>query len=211
MKINERKGGWQVNVEYFDDYVIKTPKTDSEMRETISRYLNHIGKPEQLDKRVKDMVEGWKNGIRILSEKKLPSEFLGNIEFLDKGKIKQKKVIVLEDLWNAQVDEGKINEMKGIVDQEIDFIIELWKYGIHEKTGKVGYEFGLMDDKIILIDFGEICADKTIAEKQISKKYWEKHLKEYCRKEVVEYFESVANKKLTIKNLNNFWNMKNKI
>ena len=72
MKINERKGGWQVNVEYFDDYVIKTPKTDSEMRETISRYLNHIGKPEQLDKRVKDMVEGWKNGIRILSEKKAP-------------------------------------------------------------------------------------------------------------------------------------------
>ena len=46
------------------------------------------------------------------------------------------------------------------MNKAINFIIELWKYGIHEKTGKIGYEFGLMKNKIILIDFGEISENK---------------------------------------------------
>ncbi len=206
MKIKEKYGGWQANIEYFEDYVIKTPKTNKQMREVISSYLTSIGKMEELEKRLKDMKKGWKEGIRILSKKRIPSKMLGYLEFLKDGKIKQKKVIILEDFWNESVDKGENNKMKKAVDKTINFIIQLWKYGVHEKTGKIGYEFGLMGDEIILIDFGEICDKKEIVKKQIVKKYWKKNLEKHCRREVVDYFNKKADEKLTVKMLNNIWN-----
>jgi hypothetical protein len=200
--------GWQANIEYFEDYVIKTPKTESEIRETITRYLNSIGKIEELDKRVKDMQMGWIEGIRIISKSKIPPKMLGNLEFLKNGKIKQEKVIALEEAWNELVKDGKIKEMKNLVDKTLKFIMKLWKYKIHEKTGKIGYEFGLMGEDIILIDFGEICQNKNIAKKQIIKRYWEKSINKHCLKEVANYFNKKAIKVLTIENLNKNWNTK---
>ncbi|MFH0970739.1 MAG: hypothetical protein V1776_04750 [Candidatus Diapherotrites archaeon] len=204
----EKKGGWQANVEFFDNYVIKTPKTDYEIRKKISKYLKPKGKLHTLDKRVEEMKKGWKEGIRILNKKKIPTRMLGYIEFLEHGKIRQKKVITLEDSWNEAADNGNVKEMKKIVNKAINFIIELWKYGIHEKTGKIGYEFGLMKNKIILIDFGEISENKKIPQKQILKKYWKKPLERHSRKEVLNYFNKMADKKLTIQTLNKNWNKK---
>jgi hypothetical protein len=200
--------GWQANIEYFEDYVIKTPKTEPEIRETITRYLSSIGKIAELDKRVKDMQEGWRRGLEIISKVKIPSKMLGYIELLDGGKIKQKRVRVLEEVWNELVKKRKIEEMKILVDKTLEFIIELWKYGIHETTGKIGYEFGLMGKDIILIDFGELSQKENTAEKQIINKYWEKSITKYCAKEVVDYFNQKALKVLTIANLKKNWNKK---
>ena len=203
--------GWQANIEYFGDYVIKTPKTESEIRETVTRYLNSIGKIGELDKRVKDMQTGWVNGLKIISNSKIPPKMLGYPEFLDEGKIKQKRVRVLEEVWNELIKNGKIKEMKNIVDKTLEFIIELWKYGIHETTGKIGYEFGLMGEEIILIDFGEICKNKNTAKKQIMKKYWEKNINKHCTKEVADYFNMKAISTLTINNLDKNWDTKNNL
>ena len=200
--------GWQTSIEYFDDYVIKTPKTEAEIRESVKKYLNFIGKIEELDKRVKDMQRDWITGLKIVSKAKIPLKMLGYIEFLDGGKIKQKRVKVLEEAWNELAKDGKIKEMKDIVDKTLEFIIELWRYGVHEKTGKIGYEFGLMGGDIILIDFGEICENKDTAEKQIIKKYWEKSINEHCAKEVADYFNMRAMKMLTVANLNKSWDTK---
>jgi len=200
--------GWQAKIEYFKDYVIKTPKTELEIRESITKYLNSKGKIEELDKRVKDMQTGWIEGLRIISKAKIPLKMLGYLEFLEKGKIKQRRVRVLEEVWNELVKNEKIEEMKILVDKTLEFIIELWKYGIHEKTGKIGYEFGLMGKDIILIDFGEICENQNTAEKQITKKYWEKSINEYCTKEVANYLNMKATKMLTIANLNKNWGIK---
>ena len=111
----------------FEDYVIKTPKTESEIRETITRYLNSRGKIEELDKRVKDMQIGWIEGIKIISKSKIPLKMLGDLEFLKNGKIKQRKVIVLEEAWNELVKDGKIKEMKNLVDKTLKFIMKLWQ------------------------------------------------------------------------------------
>jgi len=200
--------GWQANIEYFEDYVIKTPKTEPEIRESITKYLNSKGKIEELDKKVKDMQTGWIEGLRIISKAKIPLKMLGYLEFLDGGKIKQRRVRVLEEVWNELVKNGKIEEMKILVDKTLEFIIELWKYGIHEKTGKIGYEFGLMGKDIILIDFGEICENKNTAEKQITKKYWQNSINEYCTKEVSDYLNMKATKMLTTTNLNKNWGIK---
>ena len=204
----QRKGGWQANVEYFDDYVIKTPKTKDEIIERVHKYLNKIGKLEELDERVSDMQKGWKDGLEIIQGKDLPLGMLGFLEFLEDGRIKKRRVVVLEDIWNDLADTKQFDEMKLIIDKTIDFIVELWKYGLHEKTGKVGYEFGLMDDKIILIDFGELTEDKNAVEKQIKKEYWEKPILKHCRKEVGDYFNLKAGEILTLETLNENWNLK---
>jgi len=201
--------GWQANIEYFEDYVIKTPKTKSEIQKEITRYLNSIGKIEELDKRTKDMQDGWKRGIELISKSKIPLKMLGYIEFLEEGRIKQKRVRVLEEIWDELVNGGKIEEMQKIVDQALLFIIELWRYGIHETTGKIGYEFGLMGEDIILIDFGELSEKKSTAEKQIKKKYWEKNVTKNCAKEATNYFNEQAQKVLTIDNLNKNWGQNN--
>ena len=206
MPEKKKQGGWQANVGFYDNYVIKTPKTKREMIAKIRPYLIAKGKLDELDKRVKDMQEGWKRGLEIISKKSIPPKMLGYPEFLSKGRIKQKKAIILEDVWNDSVDDGNIDYMKEIVDKSIEFIISLWKYGIHETTGKIGYEFGLLENEVILLDFGELTENKNTAEKQIAKKYWENHLAKYCRKEVQDYFNLRASKKLTLSKLNRVWN-----
>jgi len=197
--------GWQANIEYFEDYVIKTPKTLEEMKIEITRYLESIGKIEELEKRVKDMQEGWARGLKLVSNSRIPNKMLGYLEFLDNGKIKQRRVLVLESVWNELVAKGKKKEMKKIVDLTLAFIVELWRYGVHETTGKIGYEFGLMGQDIILIDFGELSEKRSTAEKQIAKRYWEKSITKYCSKEVADYFNERAKKVLTKEKLYLNW------
>lgn len=197
--------GWQANIEYFEDYVIKTPKTLEEMKIEITRYLESIGKIAELEKRVKDMQEGWARGLKLVSNSRIPNKMLGYLEFLDNGKIKQRRVLVLESVWNELVAKGKKKEMKKIVDLTLAFIVELWRYGVHETTGKIGYEFGLMGQDIILIDFGELSEKRSTAEKQIAKRYWEKSITKYCSKEVADYFNERAKKVLTKEKLYLNW------
>ena len=200
-----RDGGWQVNVEYFPDYVIKTPKTEGEIREKISRYLSVIGKMEELDKKVLDMQEGWKEGLNIVASKNLPNEMLGFVEFLPNGKVKQTRVQVLQDVWKECIEKGDLNKMEKTVEGVIEFITELWRYGVHEKTFKVGYEFGLMGERIMLIDFGELGTDKEVARRQLKKKSWNKNLDEHCPREVGVYFNKVAELKFTEQVLDENW------
>ncbi len=60
--------------------------------------------------------------------------------------------------------------MKRLVNTTIDFMIQLWRYGMHDKSGKVGSEFGLLNNKVMLIDFGELCENKKTVQKIITKK-----------------------------------------
>jgi len=205
-----KQGGWQVNVEYFDDYVIKTPKTKKEIIERVKSYLKSKGKLEELDKRVKDMQEDWKFSISLIKKKKFPSELIGNIEFLKDGKIKQSRAIVLEDILKRVYKEKKINELKRIISQTLDLILELWKYGIVEKTSKIGSEMGIVNGKVILIDIGELSNRKDIAERQINNKKWYKDLNERFGEDIANIFMNLAEKKLTLKVLNDNWDIKRK-
>jgi len=202
---NKRTGGWQTNIEYFEDYVIKTPKTIEEITATVFKYLNHIGKIDELEKRVSAVQKDWEVGLKIVKSGRIPYKMLGHLEFLDGGKIKQTKVDVLQDIWDELYNCGKESEMKVIVDKSLDFIVELWRYGVGDKTFKIGYEYGRMGDEIILIDFGELTEDKKVIEKKIRKKAWEGKMKEYSHPEVAEYFNEKASEIFTLEVLNENW------
>ena len=201
----QRTGGWQVNVEYFEDYVIKTPKTVEEITATVSKYLNHIGKIDELEARVKDMHEDWETGLKIVKSGRIPYKMFGHLEFLDGSRIKQSKVAVLQDIWDELYDSGKENEMKAVVDKSLDFVVELWRYGVADKTFKVGYEYGLMDGEIMLIDFGELTRDRKMIENKVKKRKWEGKMKEYSHPEVAKYFNERAKEVLTLDVLEKNW------
>lgn len=200
-----KSGGWQCNVEYFKDYVIKTPKTEDQIKKRIGNYLESHNKLDELKKRVKDMQRDWKNSIDLINKKKLPLNFLANTEFLENGKIKQTRVIMLSYIFQELYDKNKIEELKLIINKTVDFIIKFWRYGLVEKTSKIGMEFGLMNNEIVLVDFGELSDEKKVAEKQVVELKWYKNLEKYLNKEIADLFIKFAKKKLTLKVLNENW------
>jgi len=102
-KLNRKKsvGGWQVNVEYFKDYVIKTPKTETEIKERITNYLKARGGINKLERRVRSMQKDWKYSLKLVVKKNIPMRLLGYPEFLEDGKIKQKKVNNILGGWRG--------------------------------------------------------------------------------------------------------------
>ncbi len=54
-----KNGGWQANVRYFKNYVIKTPKTEEEIRKHITQhYQNDVARIEE---KIKKLKFDWKN------------------------------------------------------------------------------------------------------------------------------------------------------
>ncbi len=205
----KKYGGWQCWVEMKQDYVIKTFKTKKEIAKTVKRYLDSIGKEEELDKRVEQMLLNIKESTKIIKSSNIPKKLLAFPIFLNDGKIKQRRAIVLDNKFDELLEEGKKKEVKKLVDESIDFIIELWKYGIHEKTFKFYSNFGILNEDVVLIDLFELTNKKEKVEKQIKSKVW-KHLeklKEHFAPEVMEYFLKQVEKRLTVKKLNEVWSI----
>ncbi|MDP7521166.1 MAG: hypothetical protein QF567_02945 [Candidatus Pacearchaeota archaeon] len=206
MKQIRRIGGWQCWIDFYEDYVIKTPKTKEEIEENVSRYLRSINKIERLEKIVKTMLNDIKKSTKIINSSKIPKRLLGDVEFLEKGKVKQKRAIVLsEALTNSS------NEAKELIKKTTSFLIELWKYGIHEKTFKIWSNYGVLDKRIILIDLFELTNNKEKVKKQIQKRKWNRpeKFRKILSEKLTNYFINELDKKLTIKNLNKYWNKNN--
>lgn len=203
-----RSGGWQINVEYSNDYVIKIPKTRDEISNKISKYLHAKGKISELKERIDTLDKDWKNSLDILSRKNIPDYMLGYPEFLSGGRIKQKRAIIIEDALKDFYKDNRMKDIYNTIEKTLDFVKELWKYGVHEKTGKICFEFGLLGDNIILIDFGELTDKKEVVEKQIRNRKWEKSTKRHLPPEIADYFNKRASEKLTLDTLDKNWRIR---
>ena len=98
------------------------------------------------------------------------------------------------------------------MDNCINFIFEMWKYKIHEKTFKFYSNFGLLGGKIVLIDLFELTDKKEKVERQIKNNGW-KHLEDIAKHfsaESISYFLEQAEKRITLEKLNKYWGMKSK-
>jgi len=79
------------------------------------------------------------------------------------------------------------------------------------KTNKISFKFGVIENEIVLIDLFELTNNKNKIKKQLNKKPWRKDriwLKEIFPKEIIDYYMKKADKELTVKNLNKYWNVK---
>ena len=206
-KENKRLGGWQMWVELNEDYVIKTPKVRKEIEKNVRKYLKWIGKPEELKLRVDRAIKDVHKSLYIINRSKIPKRYLAYPEFLENGKIKQKRVKVVNEELYRLIDLKRKKEVYKLIDESIKFFMFLWKYGIHEKTYKITSNFGVDGNQIVLIDFLELEGNKKKVEKQLRKKSWYmyKQMAKNYPKEVIDYYMKKADENFTISNLNKYW------
>ncbi|MEK6933171.1 MAG: hypothetical protein AABW56_05270 [Nanoarchaeota archaeon] len=200
-------GGWQANIKYFNNYVIKTPKTEKEIRAHITPHYQHD--VARIEEKIRKLKNDWKNSIKIVKSGRVPLELFAFPEFLKGGKIKQRRVKMLSDEFEELISTNKLKEAKKLVDKVIDFILILWSYGVHEITFKFYSEMGLLDGNIVLVDIGELTDDKEVVVRQILKGHKKlEELRKYHHNEILNYYQEQIKKKLTIKKLNLIWSSK---
>ena len=201
-----KDGGWQVNVEYEGDYVIKTLKTPKEIKKKIAKHFERSGELKKLDNKIKALLSDWQEAVSIVKSGVVPLDLLANPEFLGDNKVKQQKVVMLSEVFQDLVSKGEMSKAKKLVDKVIDFIITLWTFGVHEKTFKFYTEMGLLNDNIVLVDFGELTDKKEKVIKQITKdnKKLEK-LRKYHHDKILDYYQEQIRKRLTVDTLEKNW------
>ncbi|MFH1501115.1 MAG: hypothetical protein ABIE22_04195 [archaeon] len=157
-------------------------------------------------KKTDKIILDIKNSESIVKKSKIPKKYLADLEFINGGKIKQKKVIPLSEFLK------KLNEKERLklIDKTTKFLLKLWSYGIHEKTFKLFSNLGIENREIMLIDVLEITSNKNKVLKQIRKKGWAKpdNYKKYLSKKEIDYLIEKMNQTLTKENLNNYWKKK---
>ena len=199
----ERKEGWQMIVNIYEDYVVKRPKNKKQMEKTILPYLESIGRENELEERASKMAEDTGRAIRILKASDIPRGHLANLTFLKDGAIRQDRVPTLDEVFQKSDDERS----RSIIDKYIEFITFLWGYGIHEKTYKMHSNFGLVGDGIVLIDPFEITDLRKKVLEDIRKRKWAKDSRygESLNKKMVAYLIARANETWTEERLNEVW------
>ena len=204
-----KKGGWQTNIKYFKNYVIKTPKTEQEIRERITPHYERIGDIPRIKEKIKKLKSDWINSVKIVKSGIIPLELLAFPEFLRDGKIKQKRVKMLSEEFEELISANKLKESKRLVDKVIEFILNLWSYGVHEVTFKFYTEMGLLNGNIVLVDIGELTDDKEVVKRQLIKGYKKlEDLRKYHHDKILNYYQDQIKKKLTIDKLNKVWDSK---
>lgn len=209
-KIIKKVEGWQMIVDIYEDYVIKRPKNKEQMRKKIQEHLASKKKLHLLDERIDKLQSDIYNSIKIIQSSNIPKSFLANA-IIKKKFIKQEKVILLKEKIDELSINGNIVKTKEIIDKLINFIIELWKYKIHENTYKFYSGYGVnKKEEIVLIDFLEITNNKEKVKKQIINKKWNKPRRYFNKveKDTADYFIYLANKKLTLANFERNWGVK---
>jgi hypothetical protein len=203
MTENKRLGGWQFWVDLQEDYVIKTPRNRDEIKEKVEKFLRWKNKLEELDERTDKMILDVKNATKIIKKSKIPKKYLADLKFLENGKIKQKRVKPLDEVLKDLDKNGKLK----LIDKIMKFLLEIWKYGIHENTYKFFSNLGLDKGKIVFIDPFEITSNKNKVLKQIKKQKWAKPEKyqKYLSGDEIDYLMKKLNKTFTEENLSKYW------
>jgi hypothetical protein len=200
-----QKGGWQVGVRLYKNHVVKSLRSVREMKIAVSKFLPEPKDKKEIKKRVDNNYSEWDYSMKLVKDNKVPLKMIGDPVFLKKNIIKQKRGIVLKYALRDLYEKKEMKKLKEVIEKTIDFVIELWRYGIVEKTCKISNEYGIINDQIVLIDFGAISDKKYIAKNQIKEREWEMRMKWDLPEEVLKMFNRSAKRRLTIDSLNKNW------
>ena len=205
--MKEYKEGWQCFVEIEGNKVIKRLKTKEEVSKKVKEYLKIKNSLELLEERTEKVYSDIKNSLEIIKESRIPKVYLANAE-ISNNIIKQDKVISIGDKIRELLNENKTGDAEKLIIALVDFIIELWKYKIHEYNYKFYSNYGINNKgNIVLIDFLEITNDKDKVRRDIIKEKWD-NPERYLYKidiKIANLFVKISNKKLTLDNLEKNW------
>lgn len=200
--------GLQFNVYSNGNKVIKKPTSKIQMALKLIKWTPILLlKPIKLKLETNNLILIRKNSIINIQKSSIDFKLLGNPIF--KGNyIEQDKVVVLGICLREDFEKAKI-----WIDKFIDLIFESWKNGFSETVFNFTINNGVdREGKVILIDFGELTFEKKDVEKAIKIKRWEKSwsFNMDLNKQFQEYYKKQMQEKLTLDNLNKYWDLNKK-
>jgi hypothetical protein len=116
----------------------------------------------------------------------------------------QDKVIPL----NVAMETASLEDQKGFYEKYIDLLKYLWSFGVHEKVFNITINAGIdSQNRLVLIDLGELTSDKNKAMQDITTKRW---LRAFSYRfmfnaELKEYYRDLMQKELTGEELDRCW------
>jgi len=206
------KEGWQFKVYVYEDYVVKKRRNFEEIRKKVKEYRVFLRKDtKNVSEQAQKVLDDVDKSIKIVKNSNCPLELLGYPEFLENGDVKQRKATVLYDKLLSLVEEGKIKEIKVLIDDYVKLVLELWKYGIYEKVYKFHKNSGIISERVVLLDFFELTDNPKEIENNLEKKKWkvERWLDE-CNfsDELKKYFNKKCSDNFTIEKFRELWSIK---
>ena len=125
--------------------------------------------------------------FKILKNKDIPLEWIGNPKFLKNLNYEQDKARPLHDVF----EKSDTVAIKCIIDQFIVFNKQLLEKGVIDKSFNITKNYGLNEkEELILIDIGELFDSLERIRNQIVRRAWDKSYVAGCikDKEAREYF-----------------------
>ena len=120
---------------------------------------------------IKDVKRKANESFEILKRKNIPKEWMANPIFINKYDFEQDKVIPLHEVFKDLNTE----EIKEIVDQFIEFNLQLLNIGVIDKGFNITKNYGIDNrGQIVLIDIGELFDDIELIIKQLRNHGWDK-------------------------------------
>lgn len=205
-----KKQGWQYTVHVYKNHVIKKRRS---YLGTFWRVVEESVKARKRRKLIESTLRVQRDidlSLPIMKNSKIPRHILGNPIFLSNGDIKQDRARELGEVLKELVEKKQIAKAKTLINQYFRLNVELWKYGIHEKITNFTKNNGVIGNKVILIDFGEVTDDLKMAQHIIKDKKWARawSLRHDLPKELVSYYTNRAKLVFTVSNLNKNWKSK---
>jgi len=149
----------------------------------------------------------YKNSLKLLQGLKACQEFdpnmFGNVTIINLD-YTQDKVIPLGEILDRTTLEGS----KELLQQYVQLVKYLWKFGIHEKSMKFRTAIGVSSDgTLIVIDFGEVTTDKKVVLSSITTKHWLRasSYKKTVNEELKLYYAELMEQAITAQELQEIW------
>jgi len=132
---------------------------------------------------------------------------LGNPAIHDNGDYEQDKVSSFGDALRS----SEFNKQKELVNGYIDNVLSCWDYGFSDTVFNFTINCGVTpEDKVVLVDLGELTWDKDEVTRLVQSKHWEKRssFNRLENTQLKDYIRGQFNEKITISSLNRRWNSK---
>ncbi len=194
--------GLQFNVYESQGKVIKYPTTKRQIKIKLLIWNpSYFLRPSSLEKESENVMRERRVIIQEIQNRNINRAIFADLCFSE-NKIEQEKVIPLRKKL------GSCDGAKKWIDKYIRFIFECWKNGFSERTYNLTINNGVNSvGKIVLFDFGELTFKKLCVEKAIIEKKWRRSysFKRELNGKIKEYYDNQMLKKLTLSNLNRYW------
>ena len=205
-----KKSGLQFTNYIYENKVIKKPKTFlGILIKNLSWHPKLIFSPIKLYKQSLQSFFYTKKNIELIKIKKEIHKFLGNIK-INNNSIIQEKITPLGNLLRT----NSLEENKKLLIRYFEFVHKIWSYGFFETTFNFTINYGInKENKINLIDIGEISFDMGKIREYIRKKHWLQNwsYNKDTPKELKEFYRNTAEKYFTPTNLNKYWERNSKL